>query len=98
MTEASEQTSMEWGDFAAAVAEIGSLPAEDVHPQARLIEDLRLDSFALAEVLTFLIVDFGMEEFSIEFAQSNWQGVTCVELYEAYLAQPSRAIRLEWQE
>lgn len=48
----------------------------------RLIADLGLDSLALAEVITALVLDFGMESLAADLDDRQWELVTLGELHE----------------
>jgi len=60
----------------AAVAEIGDLAPTDISGESRLVEDLGLDSIALAEVVAYLIVDWEMESVAADLEERDWASVT----------------------
>lgn len=50
-------------------------------PDARLVEDLGLDSLALIELAVMALVDYELEALSEGLQQSSWEGVTVGDLY-----------------
>jgi acyl carrier protein len=75
-----------WEHFAREVAAVARVPAGDLDPSARLIEDLGLDSLALTEVAVLMITEFGMASVADDLERRDWSGVTVGELYDEYLA------------
>jgi acyl carrier protein len=83
----------EWHAFAAAMADVARLPSTDVTREARLIADLGLDSFALAEVAVELSIQFGVDQL---LGELDWSSVTVGQLYDTYarLSSATRIARL----
>jgi acyl carrier protein len=79
MSESPERT---WDELANAVAEIARVERADIGPDTRLVDDLHLDSLALAQLAVTLIVDFDMGWLSDELERRQWSGITAGELYE----------------
>jgi acyl carrier protein len=76
----------DWPRFARDIATLARLPAEEVRPEARLVQDLALDSVALSELVVILIDDYRMTRESPDLVQRSWDGVTAGELFQEYLA------------
>ena len=60
----------------------GKFTAVDMQPETRLVEDLRLDSLALAELLVLI-----ENEFSLEIDPDELQGCQDLRALAGYLAQ-----------
>jgi acyl carrier protein len=73
-----------WEHFAAAVAGIAQVQAQDIAPTTRLDNDLGLDSLALTELVVLLIVDFDMESLEDDLDDRDWAHVTVGALYDEY--------------
>ena len=73
-----------WETFAAAVAALAQVPADEITPEAGLDQDLGLDSLALTELVVLLIVDFDMQSLADELEHRDWSKVTMGELYDEY--------------
>lgn len=66
------------------VAAIARVPVEELSTATRLVEDLDLDSMALAEVLALLADDTAVDESQIElWDQDGWTNVTLADLLGA---------------
>lgn len=70
--------------FLAAIGEIAGLDDGGPSVDARLVRDLGMDSVALAEVATFLIVDLGVDSVAETLDTRDWSEVTVAELYAEY--------------
>jgi len=77
--------SPQWEGFAAEIAAIAQRPTEEVERRLRIVEDLGLDSVALAELVLVLIDDYGMASISDDLDQRTWEGVTVGQLFDEYL-------------
>jgi acyl carrier protein len=73
-----------WEGFAAAVASVAQVRAEDIARSTRLVEDLGLDSLALTEVVVLLIVELDMDTVSDDLERRDWADVTVGDLYNEY--------------
>jgi acyl carrier protein/RimJ/RimL family protein N-acetyltransferase len=80
-----------WEEFLAEVASIADVDAADVHPDTRVLEDLALDSLALAELGVVLVDRYDTWSLSRELETRSWENVTVRDLYDEYLtgAPPS---------
>jgi acyl carrier protein len=78
-----------WTEFAGAVAGLAGVPAEHVTTDTRLVDDLGLDSLALAELVVTLVADFGIESLAQDFDERNWAAVTVGALYDDWRASQS---------
>jgi acyl carrier protein len=86
--------SITWTEFAAEVAEIAQVPAAEVGPETRVLEDLALDSLALAELGVVLIDKYDLWTLSSELETRSWENLTVRALYDEYLTgvpRPSSA-------
>lgn len=69
--------------FRAELVQVAGLePDEFVDSDPRLIEDLDLDSLALAESLVLMEACFGLKSDLSEFLSRDWRGVTVSALFE----------------
>jgi acyl carrier protein len=75
-----------WEDFATSIALVGLVSLDAVTPDARLIEDLDLDSLALTEVVVMLMTEYDLGT-RTELERREWRGVTVGALYEQCLAR-----------
>lgn len=73
-----------WDEFAAAIGGAANIAGSAIDRRSRLLEDLGLDSLALAEVVVLLLVDFNMTRLGVELGKRNWTLVTVGELYDEY--------------
>ena len=71
-----------WEDFAAKVSEITEADVTRVSSDARLVEDLDLDSLGLIELVVALVNDYGLTMPGGLDAQ-RWEGLTAGQLFEA---------------
>jgi acyl carrier protein len=79
--------------FCAAVADVASRERASVTATTRLIDDLDLDSFALAEVIVALIVDFHMESALSDLEKRDWPSLTVGDLYQEYATGSSGVVK-----
>jgi acyl carrier protein len=70
--------------FAAALCEIAHVSPDAAHADTRLLEDLALDSLALANLVAALVVDFEMRSLDDGLPARSWTDVTFGDLYEEY--------------
>lgn len=73
-----------WEDFSLSVRDVAHMRGASPRRDQRLVEDLGLDSLALAELAVFLIVDLEVDTFASTLHQREWRGVTLGELYDEY--------------
>jgi acyl carrier protein len=70
-----------WPQLAAEIAELGRVPVEQVRHESLLVDDLGLDSLALAE-LVVLLSDGPQAQALAESAETrDWSTVTAGELW-----------------
>ncbi len=74
-----------WEDFAASIALVGLVPLDAVTREARLVEDLGLDSLALTEVVVTLMTQYDLGS-RADLQSREWSGVTVGALYEQCVA------------
>lgn len=75
--------------FTGLVAKTLNTPRGALEPGTRLIEDLGVDSLALAELLVVMITELRMEQLAEDLAEREWTNVTLGDLYQEYeLGQP----------
>jgi acyl carrier protein len=86
-----------WKEFVAKVAELAAIEPDRIGPKTRIVEDLGLDSIALAELVVLLIDDYGVEPLSAGLEQRTWEGVTVGSLFDESrdaAAPTQRTVRL----
>jgi acyl carrier protein len=76
--------SAEWDQFARRLATVTGVGTAQVQPDARLVDDLGLDSIAIAEVVVMLLADYQLDGLSERLQSSNWRDVTVGTLYDEY--------------
>jgi acyl carrier protein len=74
-----------WEDFVTEVAAIAEVPATQITAETRVLEDLALDSLALAELGVVLVDKYDTHSLSRELETRRWDNVTVRSLYEEYL-------------
>jgi hypothetical protein len=74
-----------WEEFATQLAELVERPPDEVLPTTRVIEDLGLDSLALAELVLILVEKYEMGGLSKTLEERVWENVTAGALYDEYL-------------
>jgi acyl carrier protein len=74
-----------WEDFVTDVAAIAEVPATQITAETRVLEDLALDSLALAELGVVLVDKYDTHSLSRELETRRWDNVTVRSLYEEYL-------------
>lgn len=79
-----------WDEFAAAVAEIAQQPPDRVTRDARVIEDLALDSVALAELVVLLIDDYEVAGVARELDELAWSRLTLGRIFDEHLTGVAR--------
>jgi acyl carrier protein len=72
-----------YDEFLAELALIARMPAAEIDGDARLVEDLGLDSVALTEVAVVLIDQHGADPDPQLLAQS-WEGLTVRGVFDAF--------------
>lgn len=72
----------DWDQFAEVIAAIADCEPSALTPEMRLIADLGLDSLALAEVITALVLDLDMESLASDLDDRQWELVTLGDLHE----------------
>lgn len=77
------------------LAELLDVPAETIDPDARLVEDLGLDSVALAEVIVILISDYGAEDLAARLEFERWENRTVREVVNAFCDPASQLEAME---
>jgi acyl carrier protein len=86
-----EQPVERWLELADALAAIAQLPVDEISPSARLIEDLDLDSLALAELVVFAAERAERATASDQFEGRRWDGVTLAQFYTECYGHPPPA-------
>ncbi|HTU14216.1 MAG TPA: hypothetical protein VMF31_03390 [Solirubrobacterales bacterium] len=71
-----------WESFALEVAAIADVPVSDLGPEIRLVDDLDLDSLALAELAAFIGDSYEVPGGLDEILVSAWNGLTLGQLFE----------------
>jgi acyl carrier protein len=79
-----------WDDFAAAVAEIAQQPPDRVTRDARVVEDLALDSVALAELVVLLIDDYEVAGVARALDETAWSRLTLGRIFDDHLSAAAR--------
>jgi len=74
-----------WDDFVAELAAIAQVPEAGVHEDSRVLEDLALDSLALAELGVVLVDKHHTWSPTNNLETRRWDNVTVRELYNEYL-------------
>ena len=74
-----------WEGFVKEVAAIAEMPETEISPTTRVLEDLALDSLALAELGVVLVDKYDIHSLSRELEARSWDNVTVRQLYEEYL-------------
>jgi acyl carrier protein len=81
----SKSNTVTWEEFVVEVAGIADVPAADVQSDSRILEDLALDSLALAELGVVLVDRYDTWSLSRELETRSWENVTVRDLYNEYL-------------
>lgn len=74
-----------WEDFVKEVAAIAEVPDGEITAETRVLEDLALDSLALAELGVVLVDKYDTHSLSRDLETRLWDNVTVRSLYEEYL-------------
>jgi acyl carrier protein len=74
-----------WEEFVAEVAAIAQVSASDVREDTRVLEDLALDSLALAELGVVLVDKYDSFSLSRDLETRSWVHRTVRSLYDEYL-------------
>lgn len=74
-----------WEEFVREVAGIAEVSPDSVDEQSRILEDLGLDSLALAELGVVLVDKYDTYSLSRELETRRWDNVTVRALYDEYL-------------
>jgi acyl carrier protein len=72
-----------WERFICGLAEISDRDQETITPDARVIEDLALDSLALAELIVFIDSELYARALDSGLDDRAWEGLTVRQLYDA---------------
>jgi acyl carrier protein len=80
---------MELQGLITEIAELARVPPDVVAPDARLVEDVGLDSLALAELMAILIEEHGADALDEQLLERSWEDVTVSELFKTYLRRTS---------
>jgi acyl carrier protein len=75
---------LRWEQFAAEIAVVAGVEPDAITRNARLLEDLGVDSFALAELVSWLMIDLQMSTLEHELSEREWTQVTVGELFTEY--------------
>lgn len=81
----STSKTVKWEQFLVEVASIAEVAASDIQPDTRVLEDLALDSLALAELGVVLVDKYDTWSLSRELETRSWDNVTVRDLYDEYL-------------
>jgi acyl carrier protein len=84
MGEALSEERIDWEGFVDAICEVAAVDRERVGRGSRLLEDLDLDSFALAELVALLLVEFEVGTLESDLGERDWKLVTVGELFDEY--------------
>lgn len=76
------ESEAEWQEFADALAEIFTDSRAELKPESRLIEDLGVDSLALAELIIVLIEKYDPARLSRRLDDRAWEEVTLGMLFQ----------------
>jgi acyl carrier protein len=76
-----------WEDFTGEVASIAGVPSDRIHAETRILEDLGLDSLALAELAVVLVEKYDMWSVSKQLETRTWADVTVRDLFDEYLTR-----------
>jgi acyl carrier protein len=87
------ESKMGWDEFAETVADIANVPRPSVQPASCVLEDLGLDSFALSELVAWLLIELDMATLESELADRDWSQVTVGELFTEYQDEQSPPLR-----
>ena len=82
MSASEGRPSQEWLSFTKRIAEVTRTPAELIRPDARVVEDLGLDSLALAELSVSLREAYETAEYQLQLESRRWEATTIGQLYE----------------
>ena len=74
-----------WDEYVAEVAAIAQVPVADVREDSRVLEDLALDSLALAELGVVLVDKYDSWSLSRDLETRSWDNCTVRSLYHEYL-------------
>ena len=77
---------VEFDEFRAEIANVTDVPVDDVRAESRVLEDLALDSLALAELGVVLVDRFDTYSLSRDLETRRWDNVTVRDLYDEYLS------------
>jgi acyl carrier protein len=81
----STEADVSWEQFVAELAAIAQVCETEIQPDSRVLEDLALDSLALAELGVVLVDKYGTWSSSNHLEARRWDNVTVRELYDDYL-------------
>jgi acyl carrier protein len=76
-----------WEIFVSSIAEIAQVSPGEIRQESGLVDDLGLDSVALAEVVVLLVDDFDIAEVSTGVADGDWSTITVGELFRLHLGR-----------
>jgi acyl carrier protein len=79
-------TAITWEEFVSEVAAIAQVPEAAIQPDMRVLEDLSLDSLALAELGVVLADHYGASSPANNLETGHWDNVTVRALYKQYLS------------
>jgi acyl carrier protein len=85
-----------WEAFAAKVAEVADVRPDEVGRETRLVDDLGVDSLALAELVVLLLVDYGLEDLSESLQDSDWGELKVGALYDECRAHTPSPPEFRW--
>jgi acyl carrier protein len=71
-----------WDVFAGQVSDLAGVPIEVARSDARVIEDLDLDSLALAELAVLLADTYGLTDLGRDIDDRSWEETTLESLFE----------------
>jgi hypothetical protein len=79
---ASVEAGADWREFLDTLSEILPASGAELKPGARLIEDLGLDSLALAELIIVVIEKYDPPSLTRPLKDRTWEGVTLGRLFQ----------------
>jgi acyl carrier protein len=80
-----------WEKFVAGVADIVRVDPADIRREARLTQDLGVDSLSLAELIVALVDEWRVDSVSATIPDRVWSEVTVGALYDEYVTSYHRA-------
>jgi acyl carrier protein len=82
---AASETYLSWSEFTERVSEVAAIDPHDIRRESSIVDDLRLDSLSLTELVVLCLVDLDFTALGNALPDREWRRATVGGLYDEYV-------------